>query len=259
MQNKQMTVAQIAALLENDEIDETIINTLAKDDRISVHKLFNKWIKRREARVLEQQRLSALFCNERNYLEQGHTVVAGIDEAGRGPLAGPVVVGAVILPLDCYIPQLNDSKKLTARQREKVYLDIKEQAICAEYYIVDHDIIDNINIYQATVYGMYSVIDNLKQKPQAVLIDAVPLPQLEIPFLSLVGGDGLSASIAAASIIAKVTRDRLMLQYDEQYPQYGFRHHKGYGTPEHLAAIQKYGPCPIHRRSFEPMKSMGVV
>ena len=166
------------------------------------------------------------------------------------------MVAAVILPLGCFLPKLNDSKKLSPKARDVLYDLIQENAISVGCAIVDEKTIDRINIYQATINGMYEAIFSLKPEPQKVLIDAVPLDRLPMPSLSIIKGDAKSASIAAASIVAKVTRDRLMLQYDRQYPEYGFAQHKGYGTAQHIEALRRFGPCPIHRRSFEPVHSM---
>lgn len=254
---KELTVAAIAELLEDQSLSAVTMNSLQQDKRVSVSRLLARWQKKQAALLAEQQRIQNLYRHERVLAAEGYQLIAGVDEAGRGPLAGPLVVGAVILPLGCHLPSLNDSKKLSARQREELYDTIREVAISVQHTVIDREAIDQMNIYNATVSGMYQVIGDLEQKPEAVLVDAVPLPALTIHSLSLIGGDGISASIGAASIIAKVERDRLMMEFDLQYPHYGFARHKGYGTPEHLRALQKYGPCPIHRKSFEPIKSWG--
>ena len=168
----------------------------------------------------------------------------------------PVAVAAVILPFGLFLPGLNDSKKVAPKKRESLYDEILEKAVAVRVSIVDAATIDRVNIYQATMNGMYEAILSLEPKPDKVLIDAVELMKLPMPSLSIIKGDAKSASIAAASIIAKVTRDRLMLQYDAEYPQYGFAQHKGYGTAQHIKALETYGPCPIHRKSFEPVRSM---
>ena len=200
--------------------------------------------------------MDALYQYEYEAAQQGMEVVAGVDEAGRGPLAGPVVVAAVILPQGLFLPKLNDSKKLSAKVREELYQKIMDEAVSVGKAVIDEKIIDRINIYQATINGMYDAIFALQPQPQKVLIDAVPLDNLPMPSLSMIKGDAKSASIAAASIIAKVTRDHMMDEYDKKYPEYGFAQHKGYGTAQHVEAIRKYGPCPIHRCSFEPIRSM---
>lgn len=187
---------------------------------------------------------------ERSLMEGGAKLIGGIDEAGRGPLAGPVVVAGVIMPLepDRIIDGVNDSKKLSAKKRDKLYDEIIARAIDVQVAVIDNRTIDEINILNATKQGMIKCINGFP-KVDCVLIDAV---QLDVPVrtLSLVHGDALSYSIAAASIVAKVTRDRMMLELDKQYPQYNFAKHKGYGTADHIARLKEYGPCPIHRRSF---------
>ncbi len=250
-----MTVTEITRLLESNDVSIDIMNGLQGDSRVSVRRLLDKWQKKQEKILLEKERIQGLYEQERLLKSCGYDLIAGVDEAGRGPLAGPVVVGAVILPLGFHLPLINDSKKLSAKQRDDLYDVIKEVAIDVQYSVIDIETIDHVNIYQATILGMYSTIEKLSPQPQAVLIDAVPLPDLTMPSVSLIGGDAISASIGAASIIAKVERDRIMLKLNEEFPQYGFAKHKGYGTAEHLKALQEYGPCPIHRRSFEPIKS----
>ncbi|WP_378955641.1 ribonuclease HII [Pelosinus sp. sgz500959] len=250
-----MTVTQITQLLGSNDVSIDIINDLKQDSRISVSRLLMKWEQRQEKLLLEKERIQGLYEQERLLKNCGYDLIAGVDEAGRGPLAGPVVVGAVILPLGFHLPLINDSKKLSAKQREELYDVIKEVAIDVQSTVIDIETIDHVNIYQATILGMYRTIGQFSPQPHAVLIDAVPLPDLAMPSVSLIGGDAISASIGAASIIAKVERDRLMLKLDEEYPQYGFAKHKGYGTAEHMRALQQYGPCPIHRKSFEPIKS----
>lgn len=259
MNTAQMTVAQITALLSQHELSLHTINMLKADARVSVKRLVDRWEARRRENLREHERIALLYEYERQLTTEGYRLVAGIDEAGRGPLAGPVMVAAVILPLDCYLPGLNDSKKLTPAQREKLYHEIKNIAIAVSRCIVSVETIDTVNIYQATIRGMYCAVKELAPTPQAVLIDAVPLPQLVVPSKSIIGGDQVSASIAAASIIAKVERDHLMDELDAQYPMYGFKRHKGYGTQEHMEALAKYGPCPHHRQSFAPVKAAKVI
>jgi ribonuclease HII len=256
LQIANMTVANVSQLLESDTVSQELITLLKQDPRISVAQLIKKWERRQAQTLLEQKRLYDLFKFERSLYEQGFELIAGVDEAGRGPLAGPVVIGAAILPANFNLPRLNDSKKVSAKQRELLYDKIKQSAISTAFSIVDVATIDEINIYQATVKGMYEVVDQLNPAPHAVLIDAVPLPDLNIYAASIINGDALSASIAAASIIAKVERDRIMDRYDLEYPQYGFARHKGYATAEHFAALVEHGPCPIHRQSFEPIKTL---
>jgi ribonuclease HII len=252
-----MTVSKIAELLEENEVPLHIITMLHNDTRVTVVRLLQRWKQRQNNMQCEQERIQKLYTHERGFTAEGFKRIVGVDEAGRGPLAGPVVIGAVILPLGYHLPLLNDSKKLSAKQRQTLYYAIKEVAIATSHAIITVDRIDQDNIYQATVAGMYQAISKLQPQPDMALIDAVPLPDLTIPACPLIGGDAISASIAAASIIAKVERDNIMQELNQQFPMYGFAKHKGYGTAEHLLAIQKYGPCPIHRRSFEPIKSWG--
>ena len=213
-------------------------------------------LRRYERTQRERERLDAMYVFERATIAAGHAIVAGVDEAGRGPLAGPVAAAAVILPQECYLPHLNDSKKLSHTVREELFAQITEQAISYHVALMDAEMIDRMNILQATRTGMYEAIAALTPAPDEVLIDAVELPKLSMPSQSIIKGDAKSASIAAASILAKVTRDHLMESYDIQYPHYGFAKHKGYGTREHIDAIRKYGICPIHRKSFDPIRSM---
>ena len=185
---------------------------------------------------------------EQMMLQNGASFVAGVDEAGRGPLAGPVVVAAVCMPLDNIVEGINDSKKLSAKKRDKLFDVIMQTALEVQVAVVDEQTIDRINILNATKQGMVQVINGL-QKADAVLIDAVKL-NVDKATMSIIHGDALSYNIAAASIVAKVTRDRMMLDYHNQYPQYNFAKHKGYGTAEHIKLLKEHGPCPIHRRSF---------
>ena len=194
--------------------------------------------------------MSAPYRYERAAWRSGLKQVAGVDEAGRGPLAGPVVAAAVILDADRRIKGLDDSKRLTPARREYLFEQILERARAVSTGIVDSQTIDRVNILEATRRAMYEALGKLRLRPDLVLIDALPLPALACPQKPLVRGDSRSASIAAASIVAKVTRDRLMLEADARFPGYGFGRHKGYPTPEHRAAIEKHGPCPIHRRTF---------
>ena len=198
----------------------------------------------------EIARVKAMYEYEHNCRDNGYTVVAGVDEAGRGPLAGPVVAGAVILPKDCEILYLNDSKKLSAAKREELYDEIMEKAVAAAVGMASPARIDEINILQATYEAMREAISKLAVEPGILLNDAVTIPEMIIPQVPIIKGDAKSVSIAAASILAKVTRDRLMVEYDKVMPEYGFAGHKGYGSKEHIEAIKKYGPTPIHRKTF---------
>jgi ribonuclease HII len=196
-----------------------------------------------------------LYSYERYWASQGYCAIAGTDEAGRGPLAGPVVAAAVVLPIGIDIPFLNDSKQVVPRRREILFDTIREKAIACSWSRVDPDEIDRLNIYQASRVAMMLALKGLGQPFDMVLSDAMPLPDLRVPCVPIIHGDALSASIAAASIIGKVVRDRIMESFDAEYPEYGFKKHKGYGTEQHLKAIEDHGPCAIHRRSFSPIKS----
>ncbi|WP_009962007.1 ribonuclease HII [Verrucomicrobium spinosum] len=197
------------------------------------------------------------FRYEMELRQEGHQVVAGVDEAGRGPLAGPVSVAAVILPDDFTHAELHDSKQLTELRRERIYDELMGRAdVLWCHVMVEVDEIDRINILQATRMGMRRAVQGLSMLPHAVLIDGTPVPDFPVPHRALVKGDALSLSIAAASVIAKVARDRLMRQAALDYPVYGFDQHKGYGTPEHLEALRRHGPCPLHRRSFSPVSQL---
>lgn len=192
---------------------------------------------------------------ENKYILEGKKYIAGCDEAGRGPIAGPLVIATCVLPNDFYDERINDSKKLTAKKRELLYDIIIENALDYQIIIYNEEIVDKLNVYQASKRGMEEGILNLKERPDIVLTDAMPL-SIDIPFESIIKGDAKSITIAAASILAKVTRDRIMIEYDKQYPEYGFKNHKGYPTKQHKEALEKYGVLPIHRKTFEPVKSM---
>ena len=199
----------------------------------------------------EEKRLNQLKEYEKNLYEEGVKLIAGIDEAGRGPLAGPVVVGVVILRETSFIEGINDSKKISEAKREKLYEEITNEAVAWSVGIVDETRIDEINILNATKEALTKAISNLKIKPEIILVDALDkIDTFSIPYISIIKGDAKIYSIAAASIIAKVTRDRIIRSYDKIYPEYEFIKNKGYGTAKHIEAIKQYGLCPIHRRSF---------
>lgn len=220
----------------------------AEDGRAGVTGLITKYRKKLEKLSEERARLEQMHIYERKY--NGYGLVCGVDEAGRGPLAGPVVAGAVILPEDCEILYLNDSKQVSEKKREELYEEIREKALAWAVGMASPARIDEINILQATYEAMREAVGKLNPSPQVLLNDAVRIPQLELMQVPIVKGDAKSVSIAAASIMAKVTRDRLMREYDRLMPQYGFAGHKGYGSAAHMEAIRKYGPSPIHRRTF---------
>ena len=193
---------------------------------------------------------SNMWQIEQSFFDKGVKLICGVDEAGRGPLAGPVCAAAVILPANIEIPGLNDSKKLSDKRRRELYPIIMEKAIAYGIGLADHREIDEINILQATFLAMYRAIQSLKIKPELALIDGNRAKDFGVPVKTIIHGDSLSASIAAASVLAKVTRDDIMLKMAEEYPQYGFEIHKGYGTKAHYEALQNHGPCPIHRMTF---------
>ena len=226
----------------------SFVDTYGIDSRSGVCKLVETAQKRMDSLQKEKERIYALSAFERQY--SAYSYICGIDEVGRGPLAGPVVAGAVILPKDCDILYINDSKKLSEKVREALYDEITDKAIATGLGFATPERIDEINILQATYEAMRMAIGNLSQTPDLLLNDAVTIPGISVKQVPIIKGDAKSISIGAASIIAKVTRDRLMKEYDALYPQYGFARHVGYGTAEHIAAIKEYGPCPIHRRSF---------
>ena len=199
----------------------------------------------------ELERLTKIKEIEKDLYSKGFKNICGIDEAGRGPLAGPVVVAGVIMPQDSMIEGINDSKKVTEKRREKLYDVIKEEAISYSIAVIDHHVIDDINILNATKQGVTEVVDGLDVKPDLIIVDALThINTRGIPYEPIIKGDAKCYNIAAASILAKVTRDRIMRQWDEIDPQYGFSSHKGYGTAKHIAAIKEYGLCPIHRLTF---------
>ena len=231
-----------AGLLENLE------QTYREDTRSGVQTLIRRSEKQRETLEKETARIYQLQQYERDYENEG--LICGIDEVGRGPLAGPVVAGAVILPKNCEILYLNDSKQLSAEKREQLYDVILEHAVAVGIGIVSPQRIDEINILQATYEAMRQAIEKLNPQPAVLLNDAVRIPQVAIQQVPIIKGDAKSVSIAAASIVAKVTRDRMMEQYEEVFPGYGFARNKGYGSKEHIEALQTMGPTAIHRRSF---------
>lgn len=224
------------------------IENYERDERAGVVKIVEQAKKRLLKYEAELARTELLKTYEKEYADRGY--ICGIDEVGRGPLAGPVVAGAVILPKDCDILYINDSKKLSAAKREELYDIIMEKAVATGIGMAGPGRIDEINILQATYEAMREAISKLAVKPDILLNDAVTIPEVSIPQVPIIKGDAKSISIGAASIIAKVTRDRLMVEYDKIMPEYGFASNKGYGSAEHIRALQTYGPSPIHRASF---------
>ena len=224
------------------------VKNYEQDTRNGVKKLVCQAQKKLSQLETERARMYQMQEYERRYAQ--YTSICGIDEAGRGPLAGPVVAGAVILPKDCGILYINDSKQLSEKKREELFQEIQKQAVAVGIGIVSAQRIDEINILQATYEAMRQAINNLGIKPDILLNDAVTIPQVPIPQVPIVKGDAKSISIGAASILAKVTRDHMMIEYDRQYPAYGFAVHKGYGTKAHIAALEQHGISKIHRKTF---------
>lgn len=255
MNFQAMSIQEIKDWLEQIHYDpqEEDYLKLLQEKRSGVKTLLKKIETTRKKRQQEQILWNEMSIYERSLYEQGYSYIAGIDEVGRGPLAGPVVCAAVILSKDFYLPGLKDSKLLSKEQRETFYDIIMEQAIAVSIATISVDTIDQINILQATRQGMMKVIEQLDPQPQYLLIDAVQL-NTSIPQLGIIGGDRKSISIAAASVVAKVTRDRHMAELAEKYPQYGFDRNMGYGTKEHLEAIQQYGVSDVHRKTFAGVK-----
>lgn len=227
---------------------QEFIDVYKVDERGGVQKLVATAEKRLEKHMAELARTESIKKYEKEY--DNYVYICGIDEVGRGPLAGPVVAGAVILPKDCDILYINDSKKLSAAKRDELYDEIMEKAVATGLGFVSPERIDEINILQATYEAMRQAIAQLNPQPDLLLNDAVTIPQVDIKQVPIIKGDAKSISIGAASIIAKVTRDRLMEEYDRMYPGYGFASNKGYGSADHIAAIKELGPTPIHRKSF---------
>ncbi|MDM5156024.1 ribonuclease HII [Bacillus sp. DX1.1] len=253
---QKLTIQEVACLLQEitAEADERF-QLLVKDERKGVQKQIVKWRKQKEHAEKEREQFIVMSKFERALRKKGISYIAGIDEVGRGPLAGPVVAAAVVLPDDFYMPGLNDSKKLSEAKRERFYEEIQEHALAIGIGIIPPQVIDEINIYQATKRAMLDAIANLSCTPEHLLIDAMKLPT-PISQTSIIKGDAKSISISAASVIAKVTRDRMMKELGKQYPQYGFEQHMGYGTKQHLQAIETHGVLEEHRKTFAPIKDM---
>ena len=250
MKEKQKSISQIREEFEAASAEKlpSLYQEYQEDTRTGVRNLILKYPKKEEALEKEKERTEQMKGYEKQYESRGY--VCGIDEVGRGPLAGPVVAGAVILPKDCQILYLNDSKKLTAKKREELYDVIMKEAVAVGIGYASPARIDEINILQATYEAMREAISKLPIQPDVLLNDAVKIPGVNIYQVPIIKGDAKSVSIAAASIVAKVTRDRLMEEYDAHIPEYGFASNKGYGSAQHIEALKKYGPSPIHRRSF---------
>ena len=238
-----------------DELDHPFFEELILDGRAGVQAAISKRKRELQKQVDEDLRLEKMLAYEKELYTQGIQLIAGVDEVGRGPLAGPVVAAAVILPENCKIPGLNDSKKIPKSKHKEIYEAVLQNAIAFGIGVKDNQVIDQVNIYEATKLAMMEAIGQLDPQPQHLLIDAMRL-DLPISQTSIIKGDANSLSIAAASIIAKVTRDQMMEEFDREYPGYDFAQNAGYGTTKHLAGLDQLGVTPIHRRSFEPVKSM---
>ncbi len=245
------SIKEIKLLFEQSEKEQwnALFSQFQTDERKGVQNLLQQYQKKAAAHEKEMARLEKMLEFERKYGDV-FTCICGIDEAGRGPFAGPVVAGAVVLPVGLKIEGLNDSKQVSAKKRDELFEEIKEKAVSYGIGISSPARIDEINILQATYEAMQHAVEDLDVVPDLLLNDAVTIPQLPIKQVAIVKGDGRSLSIAAASIMAKVTRDRMMVEYAELYPEYGFERNKGYGSSEHIAALKAHGPCPIHRSSF---------
>ncbi|MBM7586814.1 ribonuclease HII [Bacillus pakistanensis] len=254
--SKLPSIKEIETILkEIEDPKDDRLQKYGKDSRIGVQRLIKRWMKQKREEEMQSLEFQQLCIFEKELRDEGYQYITGIDEVGRGPIAGPVVAAAVILPSTFFLPGINDSKKLSEKKRELCAKYITKHAISVGIGIVSSNEIDQINIYQATKKAMISAIHQLNVKPEYLLIDAM---QLEVPYpqKSIIKGDSKSVSIAAASIMAKVTRDRMMKEYAEEYKDYGFEKNMGYGTREHLNGLKLYGATPIHRKSFAPVKDL---
>ena len=239
------------------ELESPLFKEFEKDSRAGVQKEIQKRKKAIQVEMDEELRLDGMLRYEKELYAQGISFIAGVDEVGRGPLAGPVVAAAVILPQNCKIKGLNDSKKIPKKKHEEIFQAVKDNALAISIGIIDNYVIDKVNIYEATKLAMKEAVSQLEPQPEHLLIDAMKL-ELPISQTSIIKGDANSLSIAAASIVAKVTRDKIMADYDQEFPGYDFSQNAGYGTAKHLEGIDKHGITPIHRTSFEPVKTLVV-
>ncbi|WP_307196404.1 ribonuclease HII [Neobacillus niacini] len=251
---KLVTIAEIEQQLNNIKAEsDPFFKRIQQDERKGVQILIHKWKKRMEQERQLQEKFNEMNLYENKWRAQGYKYIAGVDEVGRGPLAGPVVAAAVLLPEDFFLPGIDDSKKISEKKRNEYDEIIRREAIAVSVAKIDAPEIDSVNIYEATKKAMLAAIASLDPNPDVLLVDAM---KLETPFVieSIIKGDAKSVSIAAASIVAKVARDRLMVEFSTQFPEYGFQQNMGYGTREHLQAIQMHGITPYHRKSFAPVK-----
>ncbi len=247
MEKKISDIREELKDMPDDRLDY-FIEEHGRDERSGVQTLVAQARRRQEKLAAETERIEKMRIYERKYSD--YDLICGIDEVGRGPLAGPVTAAAVILPRDCRILYINDSKQLSPKKREELYDVIMAQAVSVGIGMSSPERIDEINILQATYEAMREAVGKLDPQPDLLLVDAVTIPDTDIRQVSIIKGDAKSISIGAASIVAKVTRDQLMAEYDKEYPEYGFAGNKGYGSAEHIEALKKYGPSPIHRKSF---------
>ena len=250
------TIKEIKEQLANiQRLDDPLLAELEQDSRSGVIQAIAKQKREIQKRIDEDERLEGMLAYEKECYARGMELIAGVDEVGRGPLAGPVVAAAVILPKGCKISGLNDSKKIPKSKHKEIYEAVLQNAIAIGIGVKDNHVIDQVNIYEATKLAMMEAIGQLDPQPQHLLIDAMKL-DLPISQTSIIKGDANSLSIAATSIVAKVTRDQMMEEFDREYPGYDFAQNAGYGTSNHLAGLEQLGVTPIHRRSFEPVKTM---
>lgn len=246
-----MTIKEVKELLDSNSLTKEQLQELRQDKRSGVKKLLISYDRKQQKLAKKREEFLARFNYEKDFWAKNQ-LVAGVDEVGRGPLAGPVVTAAVIIDENFDLLEVNDSKKLSPQKRLELYPKILEEAISVGIGVKSAQVIDKINIYEADRLAMAEAVKNLSKKPDALLVDAMNVP-LDIPQVELIKGDAKSNSIAAASIVAKVFRDKLMDDYAKIYPEYGFIHNAGYGTKVHLDALKKYGPTPIHRKTFAPV------
>ena len=250
------TIKEIQQRLELvTDLADPFLAEAANDLRSGVQKAIEKRKRVIQAELDEDLRLQQMLRYEKELYQAGYQTIAGIDEVGRGPLAGPVVAAAVILPPGCKIKGLNDSKKIPKKKHQEIYQAVLDKTLAVGVGLIDNEIIDQVNIYEATKLAMKEALSKLSLKPDYLLIDAMKL-DVDIPQESIIKGDANSQSIAAASIVAKVTRDKLMTDYDKEFPGYDFAQNAGYGTKSHLQGLERHGVTPIHRKTFEPVKSM---
>lgn len=260
MDFRELSIPAIRAVLDTmDEVSAEALEALARDSRSGVRALHAELMSRGERRAALLEKQKKMLELERSFQARGFLRVAGVDEAGRGPLAGPVVAAAVVFPPDCEYPAARDSKQMDEARRERLYGQIRDRALAVGIGVVENEEIDRINIYQASLKAMYEAVRDLGEvRPDAVIVDGPMVLRIDCPQEAVIGGDGRCLSIAAASVMAKVMRDSMMREYDNRYPGYGFARHKGYGTADHERALRELGPCPIHRRSFRQVSCLAA-